>query len=111
MVAAVSTRAQRAAENENLFRRINERVEHLTPAGRSLSIVCECADATCVRRISGVPAAEYEEVRRHPDRFFVSRGHEQTDVETVVAEHGAYLIVAKRGEAGAVARHDAPGSD
>ena len=88
-------RTQRALENEKLFRRINERVDALSGDRGRLAIVCECADVSCVERIEGVPAAEYEAVRAHGDRFFVLRGHEQLDVERVVDERKGYLIVAK----------------
>ncbi|MES1248937.1 MAG: hypothetical protein ABUS54_14825 [Actinomycetota bacterium] len=87
-------RAQRAAENEKLFRRINERVEALSE-GEILTLVCECADVACVERIPGVPLDEYEEVRSHEDRFFVIRGHELLDVERVVDERAGHLVVAK----------------
>ena len=48
-------RAERAARNQALFRRINERVRDLNNAFSALSPVgewiCECADDTCVERI------------------------------------------------------------
>jgi hypothetical protein len=91
----VDLRAQRAAENEKVFRRINERVEALSGERELLTLVCECADVRCVDRIEGVPAAEYEAVRRHLDRFLVLRGHEQPDVERVVDERPGYLVVSK----------------
>jgi hypothetical protein len=111
MVGAVNTRAERAAENESLFRRINERVEELSQGLDELSIVCECADAGCVERIGGVPTGEYEAVRAHADRFFVVRGHERRDVEAVVDERPLYLIVSKQGPAGDVARAEDPRSE
>jgi hypothetical protein len=107
----VDARAQRAAENENLFRRVNERVEELSAGRDVLALVCECADGSCVDRIHGVPHDEYEDVRAHADRFFVTRGHERRDVEHVVAERSAYVIVAKHGEAGETAREDDPRSE
>jgi hypothetical protein len=107
----VDLRAQRAAENENLFRRINERVVELSVARETLTLVCECADATCADRIVGVPAEEYETVRGHGDQFFVVRGHEQSGVERVVDERSGYLVVAKTGRARAVAEADDPRSD
>lgn len=105
-------RAARAAENENLFRRVNERVEELS-RGRadSLGIVCECADASCVERIPDVPVREYEAVRGHSDRFFVRKGHERPDIEVVVDERRHYLVVAKQGEAAEVAELGDPRSD
>lgn len=107
----MDARAERAAQNENLFRRINERVESLSHGFETLTIVCECSDPACVVRIAGVPADEYEQVREHPDRFLVAPGHERRDVEVVIDERLAYVVVRKRGEAGAVAREDDPRSD
>lgn len=104
-------RAKRAAENESLFRRINERVEQLSRGQESLTLVCECADATCVERVEDVPVGEYESVRAHGDRFFVIRGHEQPAVERVVDERDGYLVVAKSGEAGAIAVEEDPRSE
>lgn len=100
-------RAQRAAENENLFRRVNERVAELSGGLDELGLVCECADTACAERLT-VPIGEYEQVRAHGDRFFVAPGHERRDVETVVAEGERYLVVEKRGEAGEVARATDP---
>jgi hypothetical protein len=93
----VDARAERAAENEDLFRRINERVEELSRGLDSLTLVCECADPSCVARLPDVPAAEYEEVRRHSDRFFVAPGHERAEFETVIDVRAGYLVVAKHG--------------
>lgn len=107
----MDARAQRAAENENVFRRINERVESLSRGLETLTIVCECSDAACVTQIASVPAAEYERVREHPDRFIVAPGHERPDVETVIDERLAYVVVGKRGDAGEVAREDDPRSE
>src|SRR5262245_7326088 len=63
----MDARAARAAENENLFRRINERVEALSERLETLTLVCECADPSCVERLAGVSTVESEAVRRHPD--------------------------------------------
>ena len=104
-------RAERAAENENLFRRINERVEELSAERETLALVCECSDGTCVDRIVGVPREEYEAVRAHPDRFVVARGHERLDIERIVEQRGAYLVVEKQGEAGEIVRAGDPRSE
>jgi hypothetical protein len=104
-------RDRRAAENENLFRRINERVEELSAGLDELALVCECTDPACADRLPPIPVAEYERVRANPQRFLVANGHERDDVETVVERRSGYLIVEERGEAGRVARHDDPRSD
>ena len=101
-------RGQRAAENEDLFRRVNERVEELSSGLDTLTLVCECADTSCAARLVDVPTGEYERVRAHGDRFFVTPGHEQRDVESVVSESERYLVVEKWGKAGEVARASDP---
>ena len=101
-------RARRAADNEDLFRRVNERVAELSEALDALTLVCECADAGCAERLPGIDVAEYERVREHGDLFFVVRGHERPDVETVVEEGERHFVVQKRGEAGEVARSADP---
>lgn len=107
----MDVRAQRAAQNENLFRRINERVEALSSGLDSLTLVCECADVSCVERLTGLRQSKYEEVRRHSDRFVIAPGHERPDVESVLEQGPGYLVVAKRGEAAEVARDDDPRTD
>jgi hypothetical protein len=107
----VDIRAERAAENESLFRRINERVEELSGERKTLALVCECADGTCVDRLAGVPREEYEAVRAHPDRFIVARGHERLDIERIVQQRGAYLVVEKQGKAAEIVRADDPRSE
>ena len=107
----MDARARRAAQNENLFRRINERVEALSRDLDTLTLVCECADPACVERLPGVPRADYEAVRGHPERFFVARGHERREFELVVQERPAYVVVEKIGDAGAVAADEDPRSD
>src|SRR3954454_18225595 len=95
--------AQRAAENENVFRRINERVERLADGRDDLTSVCECSDAACSERLP-VPRTDYERVRAHPERFFVAPGHDAARIESVVEEGDGWVVVAKRGEAGQLAR-------
>ena len=104
----MSTRAQRAAQNESLFRRINEHVEALSGDLDTLTLVCECADPACVERLAGVPRTDYAAVRSHPDRFFVARGHERSEFETIVEERPGYVVVEKTGEAGEVASEQDP---
>ncbi|HET8528205.1 MAG TPA: hypothetical protein VFL60_04785 [Gaiellaceae bacterium] len=103
-------RAQRAAENEDLFRRVNERVAELSEGLDALTLVCECADADCAAKLGDVSAAAYRRVRAHGDRFFVASGHERSDVEVVVERQERYVVVEKRGEAGEAAREADPRS-
>jgi hypothetical protein len=90
---------QRIAENELLFRGLNERIEEVTGSwdDATLSAVCECGDALCFAPIN-LPLAEYKRiVRESPSgrRFIVKPGHEILDVETLVERHDGYSVVEK----------------
>jgi hypothetical protein len=104
---------RRIAENEALFRDLNEEVgvvAHSFSSGgeeRTFDFLCECGDATCAVPVS-LTLAEYEELRGSPIRFFVVPGHQSGDVEVVVASHPAYLVIEKTGEAAELARRRDP---
>jgi hypothetical protein len=102
----VDPRARRAAENENLFRRINEEVADLVPDGVA-EFVCECSDTNCRERIR-LSVDRYEDVRAHSDRFVVRSGHERPEFERVIDVGNGYVVVEKTGGAGAVAEADDP---
>jgi hypothetical protein len=79
--APVSASEERVARNEALFREFNERVAltRTTP----------------------------EQVRSDPRRFVVAPGHEDTEIERVVARLEGYTVVEKIAEAAEVAiEHD-----
>jgi hypothetical protein len=107
----VSASAERAARNEALFREFNERVEDLAETvdvGR-VRFVCECGDLDCLKRVELTRAA-YEEVRSDPTRFVVAPGHEDTEIERVVAFGEGYAVVEKLAAAARVAiQHDPRG--
>jgi hypothetical protein len=96
-------RGERAARNEALFRRVNERVEEVNQAFESLlgdaDFFCECAEVDCMEKIT-MTLAEYEELRSDPTHFAVKPGHELPDNERVVEERVRYLVVEKFGRAG-----------
>lgn len=100
-------RADRAARNEALFRRVNERLEEVNEAFAPITeygeFVCECADVDCAEQIQlTLPA--YEAVRSVPTRFVVKPRHVVPRDERVVEEHADYLVVEKIGHAGERAR-------
>jgi hypothetical protein len=99
--------AARAAQNENVFRRVNERVEGLHAVGGAISFVCECADLGCRDRIE-LTATEYEHVREASNRFVIRPGHERPDLERVVERGSGYRVIEKVGEAGEIAAADDP---
>ena len=70
---------ERAAENEALWREVNENVEaaamrlEVAPGGQA-RFVCECGDDGCTVVIE-VPLLVYEWVRANPRRFIVLPAH------------------------------------
>src|SRR5436190_24277180 len=108
--------AERRAQNEALFRDLNERVreidERLEPNGMGtpaaeLEFLCECSDLECATRFA-MTRAEYEAVRGNPSFFLVIPGHVEEQVEEVVEVRPGYVIVSKNGVAAQVARETDP---
>ena len=90
--------ARRLAQNETIFRRVNE---HVREADARVShdfprFVCECSNMDCDRRIL-VPVDVYKESRANPARFFIFPGHGMPDIEKVIEEHDGFEIVEKVG--------------
>ena len=97
-------RQERAAKNAAVFREVNERLEELrAPTASFIDFVCECAQVDCVEQIL-LTVSEYEALRREPERFAVSFGHDNPDVDRVVAEGERYVVVEKIGTGAATAR-------
>jgi hypothetical protein len=94
-------RELRAARNQALFRAVNDQLETLTRTG-TFPIACECADTNCVETLQ-IRRDEYDEVRRNPRHFAVLPGHVYPDVETVVKDADAYVVVEKLAAAGEAA--------
>jgi hypothetical protein len=95
----------RAARNQSMFREINERLtrdDALADLTGSHVIACECADPACVQTLA-ISAAQYADIRREPRHFAVLPGHIYADVERVVNEFRAYVVVEKLGQAGEAA--------
>jgi hypothetical protein len=93
-------RQQRLGRNEAIFRDVNERLtdlnETLAAFTEKMQIVCECGDGACIEQISLSPG-EYEALRAESTHFAVVRGHDDTEVEVIVASRDGYDIVRKRG--------------
>lgn len=92
---------ERLAKNEVMFRAINERIRELAirfSAGEEpIGFICECADETCVEKVS-LTLAQYDEMRALPARFAVVPGHEATPlVERIVFRTPAFVLVRKVG--------------
>lgn len=110
----MDAREKRLAQNETLFRAVNERIEEAAAPGRNddgheFEFLCECSNTDCNLRLP-LTIPEYEEVRRSPVLFIVAPGHELPEIETVVLRKGSYQIVTKRGKAAEfVTEHDPRG--
>lgn len=97
-----ASEVERLATNEVRFRRANERVERVAlglpgapiPADLLFSFVCECGEGSCVQELR-LTLGEYEEIRRDPTRFAVVAGHQQGEVDRVVARSGRFVTVEK----------------
>jgi hypothetical protein len=107
--------AERRAQNEALFRDLNERVkeidERLEPNGivpaAELEFLCECGDLECTTRFV-MSRPEYEALRRNPSRFVVIPEHVDPKIERVVEVRPGYVIVEKDGAAGETAHETDP---
>ena len=100
-------RLERAAQNQSLFREVNERLQELASTFQEVAstaaFACECADLSCVEQIE-ISLDEYEAIRSGPNQFLVLPGHVFPDVERVVSEGERFLVVAKVGEGAQIAR-------
>lgn len=99
--------AKRLAQNETIFRRVNEhvrdaeaRVQHDLPR-----FVCECSNIDCERRIL-VPLDVYVSIREDPARFVIFPGHHMADIERVIDTFDDFEIVEKVGIGREVAEQD-----
>ena len=104
----METRERRAAQNEALFRLVNE---NMLKAGKRFlaadqTFVCECGDDACTEQVD-VDVDDYERIRSNPIRFVIVPGHEILEYEKVVEQTGAWAVTEKIGEAAPfVARQD-----
>jgi hypothetical protein len=105
-------RARRYSINEAMFRDINERIQGLNRDFGSItgtmSVVCECARATCIEQIQ-VGVDDYERVRGDSALFIIVPGHDEPYVEDVVDRVNGYHVVRKApGEAERIAEETDP---
>jgi hypothetical protein len=99
----VDARDERVARNEAMFRTVNRELEQASreagrDAGGQLEILCECGQEGCSELVA-LTISEYDQSHAQRDRFVVTPGHEDPDLERVVARKEHYLIVDKFGEA------------
>ena len=97
-MAIPSEREARAAQNELVFRAVNEQIVKMTDRFREqlsdIDIVCECANTACVGTIR-VKADEFVQIERTEASFLVIPGHEDESIERVVDRRDGYVVVWK----------------
>ncbi len=100
----MDAREERLANNEILFRDINERIASIAEPQSSpgdnhvYEFLCECSNIGCDLRLP-ITLAAYEEVREDPARFVVAPGHELPEIEIVISRSDGYQVVRKEGDA------------
>jgi hypothetical protein len=95
-------RERRLAQNEVLFREVNERVRDVASQlgdDGGYEYFCECANKDCTFRVP-LRIADYEAIREDPRQFVVLPEHFTPEVEILVGQTDTYWIVRKVGEAG-----------
>jgi hypothetical protein len=97
---------EQLANNEDLFRRINDDIEgiaaqHGTDA-HAYEFFCECSDADCSERVR-LTLEEYRSVRENSARFVVAKGHIVREIEHVVESATDHAVIEKHGRAGRIA--------
>ncbi len=103
-------RQERLAKNESSFRALNENISGLasTLGGREpFEFICECSTSGCFERL-WLTLDKYERIRQDGTHFLIAAGHEDIEIEQVIAEHDDYVVVEKDGVAGLVAEEDDP---
>ena len=103
---------RRVAENEARFRAANEALEaRATELGyhtreELVPFLCECGDERCME-VLRLTLVEYETVRTDPVQFLCKAGHERVaegaGAGHLVRREDRFVVVAKEGEAAAVA--------
>jgi hypothetical protein len=96
----VTSRDERAAKNETMFRAVNREIEDAAEAAgdQDLEVLCECGRDGC-RGLIELTVSDYDRVHGQRDRFVVLPGHETAEIENVVERTDRYIVVDKFGEA------------
>lgn len=109
----MDARERRLAQNETLFREVNERIEDLAVSHTDKDVYeffCECSNAHCDLRLS-LTLSTYEQARTDSTVFIVAIGHDLPEIEDVVLNGAGFQLVRKRGEAAELAEETDPRND
>jgi hypothetical protein len=97
-MSETSDREARAAQNELVFRAVNEQIVKMTDRFREqladIDIVCECANTACVGTIR-IHVDDFARVERAAGTCLVLPGHEDESVEQVLERSEGYVTVWK----------------
>lgn len=103
-------RAKRVAENESVFRKVNEHhVAGRRSAPETFEILCECADTGCSAHIR-VTNESYARARAEATDFLLEPEHVKSEFEIVIESYDGFVLVRKTGEAAVVAKKLDPNS-
>jgi hypothetical protein len=104
-------RKESLAKNEELFRKVNERIETISQVvaddDSMMEYLCECDRPECYERVKAT-RREYESVRAESTHFIVLPGHEDPRVERVALSNERFMIVEKQGAAARDAEENDP---
>jgi hypothetical protein len=109
-------RDAQVASNEGLLRDVNDRIEEVMerfgngearPEDEEADFLCECGTQDCIESVR-MSIREYEELRREENHFVVFRGHEDPDIEDVVATSSRYTVVRKHPAEASIAEETDP---
>ena len=103
-------REERLAHNETVFRALNENIVDIASGlgdDAPYDFICECSTSGCFERLS-LTLAQYERVRQDGTHFLLSPGHEDIEIEQVIATRDEFVVVEQDGVAGLVALADDP---
>ena len=86
-----------------MFRAVNREIEQASEQSGSgqhdrIQVICECGRDSCSETLD-LTVAEYDEAHGQRDRFVLTPGHEDAQIESVVMQTERYLVVDKFGEA------------
>jgi hypothetical protein len=109
-------RDARVASNEGLLRDVNDRIEEVTerfgsgearPEDEEADFLCECGTEDCIESVR-MGVREYGELRREQNHFVVFPGHEDPEMEDVVATSSRYTVVRKHPVEASIAQETDP---
>ena len=91
-------RAERLKENQETFKRANERLESVvaerTTAAERVPFLCECADSACMASVE-MTLEDYGAVRADARHFLMLPEHLRSPGEEVVERRNGYEITEK----------------